>query len=129
MAALEEGVAIFNEIDFKDLVAKSAALSSSLLEWMEARCAQYGFTLLSPLDATDRGSHISFSHPQAYPICQALIARGVVGDFRAPDTLRLGLTPLYTRFEDVWRAVTTLGAVMDERAWDKDEYRKRARVT
>jgi kynureninase len=79
--------------------------------------------------ADERGSQISYAHPQAYPVVQALITRGVVGDFRAPDVLRFGLTPLYTSFADVEAAVRAIAAVMDEGAWDAPEYRERAAVT
>jgi kynureninase len=129
IAALEQGVATFDQVNMKSLAAKSESLFSLLLEWVEASCGEHGFELITPRDASTRGSHISFNHEHAFPICQALIARCVVGDFRAPNTLRLGLTPLYTRFEDVWRAVVTLEEIMSERKWDKDEYRKRGRVT
>lgn len=129
LAALERGVATFEQVDIKSLAAKSKSLSSLLLEWIEASCGEHGFELITPRDPSIRGSHISFNHEHAFPICQALIAHGVVGDFRAPNTLRLGLTPLYTRFEDVWRAVVTLEEIMNERKWDKYEYRKRGRVT
>lgn len=129
LAALEQGVATFNQVDMKSLTAKSEALSSLLLELVEARCGKHGFELITPRDPSTRGSHISFNHEHAFPICQALIANGIVGDFRAPNTLRLGLTPLYSRFEDVWRAVVTLEDIMNERKWDKEEYRRRGRVT
>jgi kynureninase len=129
LAALEEGVKLFEEVAFDTLVAKSRSLSSLFVTLMDDLCGEHGFTLASPRDPAARGSHVSYGHPEAYAICQALIARGVVGDFRAPDILRLGFTPLYTSHEDVWRAVDTLAAVMRERAWDRAEYRQRAAVT
>ena len=129
LAALDEGVALFAEVRFADLVAKSRALSTAWIGLVEERCGEYGFTLASPRDPAVRGSHVSFAHPDAYPICQALIARGVVGDFRAPDVLRMGFTPLYTSHEDVWRAVDILAGVMASRSWDRPEYRTRATVT
>jgi kynureninase len=129
LAALEEGVKLFEEVAFDALVSKSRSLSSLFVTLMGELCGEHGFTLASPRDPAARGSHVSYGHPEAYAICQALIARGVVGDFRAPDILRLGFTPLYTSHEDVWRAVDTLAAVMRERAWDRAEYRERAAVT
>ncbi|MGI4731646.1 MAG: kynureninase [Janthinobacterium lividum] len=129
LAALEEGVALFETMRFADVVAKSRALSTRWIDLVEARCAGHGFVLASPRDPAARGSHVSFAHPDAYPICQALIARAVVGDFRAPDILRMGFTPLYTSHEDVWRAADILADVMTTRAWDRDEYRTRAAVT
>ena len=100
-----------------------------MIAGIEARCVRHGFTLVTPRDPLARGSHVSIAHPHAWEICQALIARGVVGDFRAPDVLRLGLTPLYTSFEDVWQAVDRLAAVMDEGAWRDPAFAERAAVT
>ena len=127
IAALEAGVATFDGVDRAALFAKGQALCDLYIALVEERCE--GFTLASPREAAERGSHVSFAHPEAYAICQALIARRVVGDFRAPDVLRMGFTPLYTRFEDVWRAVDTLAAVMRLAAWDDPAYRVRAAVT
>lgn len=129
MAALEAGLDCFAGVDMAAVVAKSRALSELFVELMEARCAEFGFTLISPRDPALRGSHVSFAHEHAYAICQALIARSVIGDFRAPDALRIGFTPLYTRYEDVWRAVDTLETVMRERSWDDERYRVRLAVT
>jgi kynureninase len=129
MAALEQGVALFKDLDLGALFVKSEDLCTYFIEWVHQRCGDYGFELITPREPAERGSHVSFMHEQAYPICQALIARGVVGDFRAPDVLRMGFTPLYTRFEDVWRAVSILGEVMDSREWDRDAYRTRSKVT
>jgi kynureninase len=129
MAALDAGLDTFDGVAMRDLVAKSRALSDLLIAGIEARCGGHGFTLVSPRDAGVRGSHVSIAHEDAWAICQALIARGVVGDFRAPDVLRLGLTPLYTSFADVWRAVEALAAVMAEGAWRDPAYAVRAAVT
>ncbi|MBY8823953.1 kynureninase [Sphingomonas colocasiae] len=129
LAALEAGVAVFDDVSPADLLAKSRALSDHFIEMVEARCAGQGLTLISPRDASRRGSHVSFAHADAYALCQALIARGVVGDFRAPDAIRFGFTPLYLGFEDIWRAVDTLATVLEERAWDRQDYKVRAAVT
>ena len=129
MAALEAGLAPFAGIDLAALHAKGSALGALYIRLMEQRCAGHGFTLASPRDDAQRGCHVSYAHQQAYPICQALIARGLVGDFRAPDQLRMGFAPVTTRFEDVWRAVDMIDDVMAARAWDDDAYRTRARVT
>lgn len=129
LAALEVGVDLMLEADMAALRVKSMALGQLFVETMEPVAARHRFTLVSPGDPAERGSQISYAHPQAYPIVQALIARGVVGDFRAPDVLRFGLTPLYTSFADVEAAVRAIAAVMDERAWDAPEYMERAAVT
>ncbi|HEX9948378.1 MAG TPA: kynureninase, partial [Allosphingosinicella sp.] len=75
------------------------------------------------------GSHISFRHPHAFELCQALIADGVIGDFRAPDVVRFGLTPLYLGFEDVWRAVDRMRAILDSGRWRDPRYAVRGKVT
>ena len=129
MAALAEGLAPFGAVDPAALFAKASALGAFYIRLMEERCRDFGFTLASPRDDAQRGSHVSYAHDHAYPVCQALIARGVVGDFRAPDTLRMGFAPLYTSYEDVCRAVETIRDVMATRCWDDDAFRTRARVT
>ena len=105
------------------------ALTDAFIQLVEARCAGFGLELASPRAAAERGSQVSFRHPDGYPIVQALIARGVIGDFRAPDLLRFGLAPLYVGFVDLWDAVDALRQVMAERAWDLPEYQQRAAVT
>lgn len=114
LMALEEGIRQFAGIDFDKLLAKSQALCSLYIDLMQQRCGESGFELVTPRDSAARGSHVSFAHPDASVICNTLIERGVVGDFRAPDVLRMGFTPLYTRYEDVWRAVETIEQLMSE---------------
>jgi kynureninase len=129
MAALEVGVDLMLEADPDALFAKSRALCDLFVELVERECAGLGLTLMSPRDAGVRGSHVSFAHAHGYPVMRALIARGVVGDFRAPDILRFGFTPLYVGYEDVWRAVAVLRDVLASGAWDRPEFRARAAVT
>ena len=129
LAALECGVDLMLEADMAQIRAKSVALGELFVADMAPLCERFGFTLASPADPAARGSQIAYAHPEAYAIVQALIARGVIGDFRAPDILRFGLTPLYLRFADVERAVAILGEIMEARAWDRPEYRVRAAVT
>ena len=129
LVSLEVGVDMHLRTDGIALHRKSEALSSLFIELTAPLCRDFAFTLVSPVDAAERGSHVSLAHDHAYEICQALIARGVVGDFRAPEVLRLGFTPLYTRFADVWNAVRILEEVMATREWDADRFRARGRVT
>ncbi len=89
----------------------------------------FSLEFISPDDPHRRGSQLSFRHPEAYAICQALIARGVIGDFRDPDILRLGLAPAYIRFEDCWNAASALGEVLASGEWQRDEFSQRAAVT
>jgi kynureninase len=86
-------------------------------------------TLASPIIPTQRGSQLSFRHPEAYALCQALITRGIIGDFRAPDILRLGFAPAYLRFEDMARTAQELADILATGAWDKPEFKQRAAVT
>ena len=111
------------------LRAKSMALGDLFIKLVEARCACQGFALASPRDAARRGSQVSFRHPHGYAVIQALIARGVIGDFRAPDIARFGFTPLYTSFVDVWQAADALFDIMETRAWDTPQFKTRAAVT
>jgi len=87
------------------------------------------FALISPRAPEMRGSQLCYAHEHGWPIMRALIDRGVIGDFRAPDILRFGFTPLYLRYADVWNAVATLEAILAERAWDHPKFHERVLVT
>jgi len=127
MSALEVGVDLMAGIGIDALVAKSRQLS----EFTRAAMAELVPELpcISPEDSQRRGSQLSFWHENAYELCQALIARKVIGDFRAPDVLRLGFAPAYVRFTDCWRAVSELRDILDSGEWQKAEYAERAAVT
>jgi kynureninase len=128
LTALECGVDSVLAADMAALRRKSMALTDLFVELVESRCA--GLHLASPRNAAKRGSQVSFAHPNSgYPIMQALIARGVIGDFRAPDILRFGFTPLYTRFVDVWDAVEHLVQVLHSGEWREPRFNQRAAVT
>jgi kynureninase len=129
LKALEVGVDLHLEVDQEALRAKSMALTKYFIELVAERCAGFDLTLASPGEATRRGSQVAFRHEQGYAIMQALIARGVIGDFRAPDLLRFGFAPLYLRFVDLWDAVAVLHQVLAERAWDRPELQQKAAVT
>ncbi|MBW8814745.1 MAG: kynureninase [Caulobacterales bacterium] len=129
MAALECGVDVLLEADRAEAQAKGRALCAQFIALVESRCAAHGLRLLGPRPMDQRGLHVSFAHPEAYAVVQALIARGVIGDFRAPDIARFGFPPLYLRHVDVWDAVEILRQVLDERAWDRPEFKARAAVT
>jgi kynureninase len=106
---------------------KSQRLGDLFIAWVEAHCP--GLTLLTPRDAAARGSHVSFAHPNGYAVMQAMIARGVIGDFREPDAMRFGFAPLYIGYADVWRAVQILKDILETRAWDDPRHAARAAVT
>ena len=112
------------------LRAKSLALTRAFAALVEERCAGHGLSLVSPRDDAQRGSQVCFAHPtHGYPMVQALIARGVVGDFRAPQVLRFGFTPLYLRFVDVWDAVEHLRQMLQREEWREARFNQRAAVT
>lgn len=125
LAALEVGVDLMLEVDPALIAAKSAALFDTFAAIGDA----LGLECVSPRDPAQRGSHISFRHPQAYPLCQALIAHSVIGDFRAPDVLRLGLTPLYLGFEDAVRAGKILADLLATGAYRHPQFATRHAVT
>jgi kynureninase len=129
LAALECGVASIAEIGVEALRSKSVALTELFVALVERECAGHGFELASPRDKNRRGSQVSFRHPEGYAIMQALIAGGVIGDFRAPDILRFGFAPAYVRYVDVWNAVAKLREIMETAEWDRAEYKERERVT
>ena len=128
MAALEAGIDTFEGISMRDVEAKSRKLSQLFVEEVESRCGSE-VRLASPRDPSRRGSHVVFAHPEGYAVMQALIARGVIGDFRAPDLMRFGFTPLYTRYADVVRAAETLGGILESREWDQPRFKARSKVT
>ena len=127
MAALEAALDVWERVDMAELRARSIVLSERFRAGVEAACPQ--LALISPRDPERRGSQVSFRFGEGYAAMQAAIARGVVGDFRAPDIMRFGITPLYLSEADIDRAVAVLGEVMQTAAWDRPDYRARAAVT
>ncbi len=125
LAALEVGVDLMLEAPMDAVRAKSIALSQQFLSSMTAR----GFVSLSPEDPKRRGSQVSFAHPNGYPIMRALIDRGVIGDFRAPDVMRFGFAPLFLRHRDVSDAIAILDDVMATEAWRDPRFQERHPVT
>ena len=127
LAALEVGVDLIASLGVARLYAKAQALSQFFLECLEALGVE--LELASPADGAARGSHLAFRHHEAHAICQALIARGVIGDFRDPDVLRLGFAPAYLSFADIAAAARHLAEVLARGEWRRPEYRRRAAVT
>lgn len=125
IAALEAGVDLLLDADMDAIAAKSAALFDAVA----AIGDELGLECVSPRDPAARGSHISFRHPEAYQLCQALIAEGVIGDFRDPDILRLGLTPLYLGFEDIVRADAILADILRDERHREARFATRQAVT
>jgi kynureninase len=127
LAALSAALDVWDAVDMGDLRARSIALSQAFIAGVEALDA--GLVLASPRDPAARGSQVSFRHPSAYAICRAMIAAGVIGDFRMPDVVRFGFAPLYVTPDDVDLAVGILAQIMATRSWDRPEFHARAAVT
>ena len=129
LSVLEAALSAFDDVSMAAVRAKSMALGDLFLDLVEARLPDAGFEVACPRDAGARGSQVSLRHPDGYAIIQALIARGVVGDFRSPDILRFGLTPLYVGYADIWDAVDRLREVMATGLWQESRFHVRAAVT
>lgn len=127
LAALDAALDVWDGVDMADVRRTSIALCDLFIELVEAQCP--ALELASPRDGTRRGSQVSFRHPHGYAVMQALIDRGVIGDFRAPDILRFGFTPLYIGEAEVRGAVAVLRQVMDGGLWDRPDYHRKAAVT
>jgi len=124
MQALDAALDAWEDVDLAAVKAKA----DQLFDLFTGEVADLGLALATPVDAGRRGTQVSLRHPEAYAVMQALIGRGVIGDFREPDILRFGLTPLYLRFEDVWQAAQILREIIVTAAWDRPELRTRAKV-
>ena len=127
LRALKPALELYAAVDLAAVHAKSMALTQLFIDEVETRCA--GLNLLSPRDADQRGSQVSFAHPDGYAIVQALIARGVVGDFRAPDVMRFGMAPLYLRYRDMVEAAAALQDVLASEVWREPRFQSRGAVT
>jgi kynureninase len=129
LAALEASVDLQLKADPCAVEAKGLALSQLFIDAVEAHAADPDLKLASPREPKQRGLHMAFAHPAGYALIQALAARGVIGDFRAPDIARFGFSPLYLSHVGVWDAAAIMGEVLATRAWDRPEFHARAAVT
>ena len=127
LAALEAALDVWDGVSLHDVRAASIALSELFIREVARRCPQ--LVLASPRDPAARGSQVSFRHADGYAMMRAMIARGVIGDFRAPDLLRFGFTPLYLGEADVLRGLDIIADVVNNRHWDRPEFRTRELVT
>ncbi|GAA4478548.1 kynureninase [Microbacterium panaciterrae] len=129
LATMEVGLDMHLEADQEALRRKSLALTTLFIRLVETRLARHPLTLITPRDEAQRGSHVSFRHPEGYAVMKALIAHGVIGDYREPEVLRFGITPMYLGWADVWDAVETLRRVLDDELWRAPEFQERDAVT
>ncbi|TGS08842.1 kynureninase [Mesorhizobium sp. M2E.F.Ca.ET.209.01.1.1] len=129
MRALKGALDLWDEVDLTAVREKSVALTDLFIRLVEARCGALGLELEGPRDGAERGSQVSFAHPHGYQVMRALIERGVIGDFRAPSTVRFGFTPLYVGYRDVWDAVEVLEDILRTGAWQEARYAVKEAVT
>jgi kynureninase len=129
MRALKGALAIWDDVDMAAVREKSVALTELFIRLVEAKCGAFGLTLESTRDASRRGSQVSFLHHHGYQVMRALIERGIIGDFRAPSTIRFGFTPLYIGYKDVWLAVEALEDILRTGAWQDPRFSVKDAVT
>lgn len=129
MSVLDAALQVFSDVSMQQIREKSLGLTSCFHQLVLQQAALAELTLITPLKPEERGSQLAYQHPQAYALCQALIKRGVIADFRAPDILRLGFTPLYMRYIDLWHAVEILTDIVASQEYLKPEYAIKQKVT
>jgi len=129
LRALKGALDVWDDVDMTLLRKKSIELTELFIQLVEARCGEFGVELECPREGARRGSQVSFSHENSYEIMQALIERGVIGDFRAPNVMRFGFTPLYVGYRDVWNAVEVLRDILATGAWQDKRFAVRTAVT
>jgi kynureninase len=129
MSALDAALDVWQDVDMLQIRNKSEALAAVFIKLINMNACLHELILCSPDIAHQRGSQLAFSHDAAFSICQALIEKGVIADFRAPNILRFGFTPLYTSFEDIWKAVTTLVDIVESDLYKNPRFTITLKVT
>lgn len=129
MRMLDAGLAAIEDVEMRAIRAKSLALTDLFMDLVEEPCRRHGATIVTPRDHARRGSQVSIAFDNGYPVIQALIARGVVGDFRAPDTMRFGFPPAYLSYLDVYRAAAAFSDVLATGIWRDPQFAPRRAVT
>lgn len=129
MSVLDAALEVYRDVDTTALRRKASALSELFRTLVERSPELCGFQLVSPMQAQHRGAQLAYRHPQAFAICQALIAHGVIADFRAPDLLRLGFSPLPLRYVDIGTSVSVLIQIMRDERWRDPQFATRSKVT
>ncbi len=130
MAALDQALDVWADVDLSALQEKSLDLADYFIGLIEKKCAGHNLTIITPRERKLRGSQVSLTHPDgAYAMMSALIAAGVIGDFRSPNILRFGFAPLYIGFVDVWQAVDRFAHILEMRIWDRPQFHTRKTVT
>ncbi|MEO3679914.1 kynureninase [Rheinheimera fenheensis] len=129
MSVLDAALEVFADVDMQQLRQKSLALGDCFQQLVNQHECLQVLERITPFNDDERGSQLAYRHPQAYALCQAMIKQGVIADFRAPDILRLGFTPLYLRYIDIWTSVEILADVVRSGEYLKAEYQVKHKVT
>lgn len=129
LVALDAALDEWADVDMQAVRQKSWSLCQTFINVVEANGAEHGVKLAGPRNMAERGSHVSFQHREGYAVMQALIAKGIIGDFRAPDMVRFGFAPLYNSHAEVFDAAAGLAEILDKRLWDTPEFKTRKKVT
>lgn len=129
LSILNSALDVFADVSMQQIRDKSIKLTELFIHMIEQVPALKSLKCISPTDKHQRGSQVAYTHPHAYAICQALIDRGIILDFRAPDILRAGFTPLYTSYSDVWRCVEVLTEIIEQQRFLDRQYQAKQKVT
>lgn len=129
LAALSASLRVWNGVDMHEVRAKSLRLTDLFIELIESECGRFGLKIITPHDRRWRGSHVSVTCGHGYPVMRALIERRIIGDFRPPNLMRFGFTPLYTRYRDVSDAVAEIRSILESGVWRAERFSIRGDVT
>ena len=129
LRALQSGLEIYQDVSLQQVREKSMALTDLFIKLLKNECAAWELEIISPEDASQRGSQVAVSHPQGYAVMQALISRGVIGDFRAPNLMRFGFAPLFLSYQDIHDAVKKLKQILESKEWNQEAFLQKSKVT
>ena len=129
LRALQSGLEIYQDVSLQQVREKSMALTDLFIKLLKNECAAWELEIISPEDASQRGSQVAVSHPQGYAVMQALISRGVIGDFRAPNLMRFGFAPLFLSYQDIHDAVKQLKQILEAEEWNQEAFLQKSKVT
>ena len=129
LRALQSGLEIYQDVSLQQVREKSMALTDLFIKLLKNECAAWELEIISPEDASQRGSQVAVSHPQGYAVMQALISRGVIGDFRAPNLMRFGFAPLFLSYQDIHDAVKRLKQILESEEWNQEAFLQKSKVT
>ena len=129
LRALQAGLEIYQDVSLQQVREKSMALTDLFIKLLKNECAAWELEIISPEDASQRGSQVAVSHPEGYAVMQALISRGVIGDFRAPNLMRFGFAPLFLSYQDIHDAVKQLKQILEAEEWNQEAFLQKSKVT